>query len=584
MAVCISTLTSCNQKNSRGQSLLDEGLSFLKNENYRDALDSFRKAAEIKETKAPAYLHMALIYDENLNDMSNAVLMYQTYLEHETDKSKKAQAKRWLDGTLHIHKTTSSSTTTLDAASEMLSSPQTAQDSATHARHFELLRSQLTKEYEIRLADVKTELWATQKEVKELHEKNTLLQNLVQSDDSTDLLARCESNDLLITSLRTQLDEKTLEAEDAHKGHGILQTIITNLQTQLAHAYAITSSLAASRSAYTHSSNTVATLYRQINALNITAHVARTHYSNVFSAYINATSQFEHTSLTTDDEIALLRSTNKTLYAEIESLKNTVERYASDIDTTRSQYTTATAELARVQHIAATVKTTEILHTATPLYASFTGTIATLEEKIMFHEQERKNFLATLESLRTEITQKNTRISTLENRVEEGTPAPKMTQKIDELTEAVSRAKAIATLEKNQAEKTREELEKVRNGYLQLRREYEKEIAERKRLNTVLAQLRREPRSNNTADNTPVRPTPPRIVIPDSASTRNTPNTPTPTPQTMRTYTVQAGDSLTKISEKFYGNQSDWRRIFDANRDRISRPNQLRIDMVLRIP
>lgn len=50
------------------------------------------------------------------------------------------------------------------------------------------------------------------------------------------------------------------------------------------------------------------------------------------------------------------------------------------------------------------------------------------------------------------------------------------------------------------------------------------------------------------------------------------------------TYTVQEGDTLLLISEKFYGDGTKWRRIFDANRDVISDPDALKIDMKLKIP
>jgi LysM repeat protein len=51
-----------------------------------------------------------------------------------------------------------------------------------------------------------------------------------------------------------------------------------------------------------------------------------------------------------------------------------------------------------------------------------------------------------------------------------------------------------------------------------------------------------------------------------------------------RTYTVQAGDSLSKIAEKFYGNASDYNKIFEANRDKLSDPDHVRAGAELVIP
>jgi len=54
--------------------------------------------------------------------------------------------------------------------------------------------------------------------------------------------------------------------------------------------------------------------------------------------------------------------------------------------------------------------------------------------------------------------------------------------------------------------------------------------------------------------------------------------------QSSRTYTVQAGDSLSKIARQFYGNAEQYMRIFEANRDQLDNPNQIRPGQQLRIP
>lgn len=51
-----------------------------------------------------------------------------------------------------------------------------------------------------------------------------------------------------------------------------------------------------------------------------------------------------------------------------------------------------------------------------------------------------------------------------------------------------------------------------------------------------------------------------------------------------RTYIVQSGDSLSKIAKKFYGNANEWRRIFEANKDRISNPDMIQPGWALKIP
>ncbi len=50
------------------------------------------------------------------------------------------------------------------------------------------------------------------------------------------------------------------------------------------------------------------------------------------------------------------------------------------------------------------------------------------------------------------------------------------------------------------------------------------------------------------------------------------------------TYVVRAGDTLGKISQRFYGNTRDYLRIYDANRDRLSSPSSIEVGQELIIP
>ena len=49
-------------------------------------------------------------------------------------------------------------------------------------------------------------------------------------------------------------------------------------------------------------------------------------------------------------------------------------------------------------------------------------------------------------------------------------------------------------------------------------------------------------------------------------------------------YTVVAGDSLSKIAKKQYGDASQWKRIFEANRDQIKNPDLIQPGWKLVIP
>ena len=49
-------------------------------------------------------------------------------------------------------------------------------------------------------------------------------------------------------------------------------------------------------------------------------------------------------------------------------------------------------------------------------------------------------------------------------------------------------------------------------------------------------------------------------------------------------YTVQKGDTLSKISKQFYGDANAYKKIFDANRDQLKDPDKIQPGQVLRIP
>jgi nucleoid-associated protein YgaU len=51
-----------------------------------------------------------------------------------------------------------------------------------------------------------------------------------------------------------------------------------------------------------------------------------------------------------------------------------------------------------------------------------------------------------------------------------------------------------------------------------------------------------------------------------------------------RTYTVKPGDTLSKISQQFYGDANQYHRIFEANRDKLKDPDKIQPGQELKIP
>ncbi|HEY8154301.1 MAG TPA: LysM peptidoglycan-binding domain-containing protein [Myxococcota bacterium] len=59
---------------------------------------------------------------------------------------------------------------------------------------------------------------------------------------------------------------------------------------------------------------------------------------------------------------------------------------------------------------------------------------------------------------------------------------------------------------------------------------------------------------------------------------------PKPAAPAEQIYTVVAGDNLSKISRKFYGDANQWKRIFEANRDQLKNPDLIHPGQKLKIP
>ena len=49
-------------------------------------------------------------------------------------------------------------------------------------------------------------------------------------------------------------------------------------------------------------------------------------------------------------------------------------------------------------------------------------------------------------------------------------------------------------------------------------------------------------------------------------------------------YTVQSGDTLSKIAKAIYGNPGDYNKIFNANTDKLDNPDMIKVGQVLTLP
>jgi nucleoid-associated protein YgaU len=72
--------------------------------------------------------------------------------------------------------------------------------------------------------------------------------------------------------------------------------------------------------------------------------------------------------------------------------------------------------------------------------------------------------------------------------------------------------------------------------------------------------------------------------VQQTAQTAQPQQIPAVTRDVPKTHTVQAGDTLSSISRKFYGTPNRWRDIYNANRDILPNERSLKLGQSLKIP
>jgi len=88
---------------------------------------------------------------------------------------------------------------------------------------------------------------------------------------------------------------------------------------------------------------------------------------------------------------------------------------------------------------------------------------------------------------------------------------------------------------------------------------------------------------------------PPPPLAPTPVALEEPPPAPAPKPEPAkadqpaaaagpRTHTVAEGETLSLLAFKYYGSPNKWDKIFDANRDKLKNPDQVRPGMVLKLP
>jgi nucleoid-associated protein YgaU len=129
------------------------------------------------------------------------------------------------------------------------------------------------------------------------------------------------------------------------------------------------------------------------------------------------------------------------------------------------------------------------------------------------------------------------------------------------------------------ADKTAAEAASLRESLRQLQNSNANLAAENARLRTTMARAGGNLPAGSRAQ--PGRPAAVTAAITPAAAPVDSASPPAPAPHMHR---VVSGDTLTRISSRYYGTPSRWQEIYNANRDKLSSADALPLDVELKIP
>ncbi len=105
----------------------------------------------------------------------------------------------------------------------------------------------------------------------------------------------------------------------------------------------------------------------------------------------------------------------------------------------------------------------------------------------------------------------------------------------------------------------------------------EKKITAEKEIGDIESQISSESESESEVQN-------PLVVVEEGSSFEIQESTEPQVEQKFVVYKVQKGDTLQKISYKFYGTHKKWKRIYEANKNKLKDPNFIKEGILLKIP
>ena len=549
----------------------------IQNEQFYDALNLYEKALEIDPQCEDAWLQLALLYDDFLNDKSNAVVAYREYVAIARNEATKERAQRWLaaaEADLNADHGAAPEAT-------IQNSHEVAKALEQRERQFKLLRSEMVNRYEGELEELRQELMNAQERVATLETENTMFRGRDPNGDVADLLDRIASNEQVIALLQMQVEQAMEDADEVYRGKAAMQALVTNLQTELRDA----------RAQVGHADDLA-----ESNALLMAECDLRL------------------------NRLRALEQQRNTLQLELREVR---ERAAEEPAVATLVVTTEVAEVAAATVVTQTqtVASTDVVEAL----AATSNVLTKLEDQVASHAAERDNYVGILESLKQVVSDRDQELAELRQQLDELQDVGQVSLELKQVQALLEQEKeARARNDKLLYERTMQ-YKRLVQSYDALRTQYADEVQQRQRLGEYLARVQQEisgtPVSTRPVAQAGIVPTPTPAATRSTRYAVNTGSTttpaPSPTPQlTSRTqsttrepeqiraisliretglqplsakvegrfYKVQKGDSLVRIARAFYGDPAKWTLIYNENRSILDRPNSLRIGQTLKIP
>jgi len=483
-------LAACDNTTKSSELLVERGKALLEGGYPQDALTLYQKALIKNPNYEDAYLQSAILYDEYLDDQTNAIIAYEKFLSISDNSAMRKRVQTWI---LELKK----------GKKEFLNQNQNINDTdsilqaelAQKGDQFGILREQLVERYEAKLEKVNQQNHEVNEKVIDLKIENNILRSDLSKKEILKFVDTISSNDTLIANLEAKLEEQTQENKTTIKSLKFLQNMVNELQNK---------------------------------------NESRSEKLIPVSTILES-----NTILTAELEILTLKL--KSLEAQKADLSQQLLSN-SDLTQTSETYSSANFE--------------------TLIFA--TNKVLKLEQKNSFLEQAKENLINELFKQQKLTAFKNNQLEDLNKKV----------KKYQKLLLNYKLVKNQLEEEKSSNDNWKQilydrtvSLKKLKKQYNNLYQRHQIELNKNKEINEKISSIQTDLSSFNLA-NKPSNKT--KVSEPHRTRTR--------------TYTVKRGDSLANLAKRVYGDSKKWTVIFQANRDILDKPNQLRVGQILKVP